>query len=249
MSAAAAPATPQRTTNIALAFQEVFTVVLRTRYGVQGWDSVKRMREATRQLISTAAQNVRALGYSDEATQMALYAIVGFLDESVQSSSDPLFADWARRPLQEEIFGDLLAGERFFRNVAALLNRPESHEVADVLEMHYLCLLLGFRGRYAFGDASEIHTILRRIREKLERIRGPLRLAPAIKPVAVPRPRAGDRWVRVLTILAVLMAVLCLGAYAGYSFLLLSPREVAKAGTREAGVPVPRYAENGRAGV
>jgi type VI protein secretion system component VasF len=55
--------------------------------------------------------------------------------------------------LQEEMFGGHFAGEYFFRNVTDLLNRPESAEVADVLELHALCLLLGYRGRFAFGDA------------------------------------------------------------------------------------------------
>jgi type VI secretion system protein ImpK len=130
-----------RMNSLALTFQEVFTIVLRTRFSVQRWDTADRMRGAMRQQIAAAAQNVRALGYSDESTQMALYAMIGFLDESVLNSKDPVFADWARRPLQEEMFGSQLAGEYFFRHVAELLNRPESSEVADVLELHCLCLL------------------------------------------------------------------------------------------------------------
>jgi type VI protein secretion system component VasF len=74
-----------RTNNLALAFQDVFTVVLRTRFNVQRWDRADRMRTAVRQMIASATQNVRSLGYSDETTQMTLYAIVGFLDESVLS--------------------------------------------------------------------------------------------------------------------------------------------------------------------
>ena len=211
-----------RTNSLALAFQDVFTVVLRTRFNVQRWDRADRMRAAVRQMIASATQNVRALGYSDETTQMVLYAIVGFLDESVLSSKDPVFTDWSRRPLQEELFGDQLAGEKFFRHVAELLNRPESSEVADILELHCLCLQLGFRGRYAFGDASEIHTILRRIREKIVRISGPFALVRQFEAPAVPKAPATDRWVRNLSVAAIVLAIVCLTAYFGYRYYLLN---------------------------
>jgi type VI secretion system protein ImpK len=151
---------------------------------------------------------------------MAIYAMIGFLDESVLNSKDPTFADWARRPLQEEMFGGHFAGEYFFRNVTDLLNRPESAEVADVLELHALCLLLGYRGRFAFGDASEIHSILGRIRDKIARIRGSYALfRPAEIPAAPPRARR-DPWVLRLAVTAVLLAVLTLLAYAGYVLIL-----------------------------
>jgi type VI secretion system protein ImpK len=151
---------------------------------------------------------------------MAIYAMIGFLDESVLNSKDPTFADWARRPLQEEMFGGHFAGENFFRNVTELLNRPESAEVADVLELHALCLQLGYRGRFAFGDSSEIHNILQRIREKITRIRGSYALfRPAETPAAPPAPK-GDPWVRNLLITTVLLFVVTVLAYVGYIFVL-----------------------------
>jgi type VI secretion system protein ImpK len=171
-------------------------------------------------MISAAVKDASAMGYSDEASKMAIYAIIGFLDESVLNSKDPTFADWARRPLQEEMFGGHFAGELFFRNVAELLNRPESNEVADVLELHALCLLLGYRGRFAFGDASEIHSILQRTREKITRIRGSYALLrPAEAPAAPPPPRR-DPWVMRLAIAAVLLLVVTALAYAGYVVIL-----------------------------
>jgi len=180
-----------RTNSLALSFQEVFTVILRTRFQTQRAQDSESFRASIRRMISQAVQEVRALGYSDETGQMAIYAIIGFLDESILSSQDPTFSDWSRRPLQEEMFGGAIAGERFFQNVAGLLNKPESHEVADALELHALCLLLGYRGRFAFGDASEIHSILHRIREKIARIRGSYALyRPAIAPPSPKRPRA-----------------------------------------------------------
>ena len=219
----AAPASvfsEMRTNNLALAFQEVFTVILRTRFFVQHVENAESFRATLRKMISAAVKDASAMGYSDDASKMAIYAMIGFLDESVLNSKDPTFADWARRPLQEEMFGGHFAGEYFFRNVAELLNRPESPEVADVLELHALCLMLGYRGRFAFGDASEIHSILSRIREKINRIRGSYALLrPSETPAAPPAPR-GDPWVRRLAIATVILILLTIVAYAGYVAIL-----------------------------
>ena len=53
-----------------------------------------------------------------------IIAVIAFLDESVINSALPMFSDWARRPMQEEIFGDFLGGEVFFDKLRALLARP-----------------------------------------------------------------------------------------------------------------------------
>ena len=151
---------------------------------------------------------------------MALYAIVGFLDESVLTSQDPTFQDWARRPLQEEMFGNALAGEYFFQNVNGLLNQPESSEVADALELHAVCLLLGYRGRFAFGDSGEVQSILHRIREKITRIRGQLVLSRVSQAPNVAVPRSGDPWIKWLVLTTAAMVVIVVIAYAGYSLLL-----------------------------
>jgi len=209
-----------RTNNLALAFQEVFTVILRTRFATQRVPNAEIFRDTLRKMIASALKEAGALGYSDEASKMAIYAMIGFLDESVLNSKDPTFADWARRPLQEEMFGGHFAGEIFFQNVTTLLNRPESAEVADVLELHAMCLMLGYRGRFAFGDPSEIHSILSRIRDKITRIRGAYALfRPADTPAAPPAARK-DPWVRRLAIAAILLAVLTLLAYIGYILVL-----------------------------
>lgn len=220
MTSSPASAPQEKTNDLALAFQEVFTVVLRTRFFVQRVENADSFRATLRRMISAAVKDASAMGYSDEASKMAIYAMIGFLDESILNSQDPTFADWARRPLQEEMFGGHFAGEYFFRNVTDLLNRPESPEVADVLELHALCLLLGYRGRFAFGDASEIHSILHRIREKITRIRGSYALFRPMETPAAPPRRKADSWVRGLAVTALVLAVFTLMAYLGYVLLL-----------------------------
>jgi len=214
------PLPDMRTNSLALAFQEVFTVILRTRFRTQRVENAESFRATIRKMISGAVRDAAAIGYTDEASKMAIYAIIAFLDESILNSQDPAFADWARRPLQEEMFGGHFAGEYFFKNIADLLNRPESNEVADVLELHALCLLLGYRGRFAFGDASEVHTLLQRLRDKIMRIRGSFLLFRPAEPPPVSAVVKRDPWVRRLAITAILITLVTLLAYVAYFMIL-----------------------------
>jgi type VI secretion system protein ImpK len=187
----------RRPDNLALIFQEVLTVIERLRAKRQSVSDSEAFRSQIRNALKSAEQDALRRGYNSEDVRVATFGVVAFLDESVLNSQNPVFADWPRKPLQEELFGVHVAGEIFFRNVERLLSRPDSEPLADLLEIHQLCLLLGFRGRYSFSGAGEIRNILAQIEEKIRRIRG---AAPSpawrIAPEAVAPP--GDRWIPIL---------------------------------------------------
>src|SRR5581483_9024558 len=146
-----------RVNSLALCFQETITAILRVRFHRQQVQESESFRTHMRRSLQSAMQDARALGYSSETVQMAVFAVVAYMDESVLNLQSPVFADWARRPLQEELFGGHLAGEAFFRNLRTLLGQQDSPENADALEIHCLCLQVGYRGRYALGDTGELH--------------------------------------------------------------------------------------------
>ena len=137
--------------NLALGFQEVFTAVVRLRYNRQAVQDAEAFRAQMRQALRVAEQEARSRGCSPEDVKQVIFAVVAFLDESVLSSGNPVFANWPRLPLQAELFGNQLAGEIFFQELQKTLSRNDSQETADLLEVYYLCLLLGFKGRYAAG--------------------------------------------------------------------------------------------------
>jgi type VI secretion system protein ImpK len=212
-----------RAASLASTFQEVLTAVVRVRFRLQHVQEAQTFRNQIRHSLQGTMQQARALGYSSESVQTAVFAAVAFLDESVLNLQDPVFADWARRPLQEELFGGHLAGETFFRNLRAYLAQQDSPEVADVLEMQCLCLLMGYRGRYALGDSGELYSMLRQARERIQRIRGEARLMPHLDQVPATTGRIGpDRWSRRLLWTTCILAVIALGAFISYSIGLAS---------------------------
>jgi type VI secretion system protein ImpK len=128
-----------------------------------------QMREALKAAVQEARNRS---SYSPDDIKMATLALVGFLDESVLNTRNLIFADWPRKPLQEELFGIHMAGEVFFQNLDKLLARQDSPDLADVLEVHYLCLLLGFRGRYSVGGKAELNLVMNATADRIRRIRG-----------------------------------------------------------------------------
>jgi type VI secretion system protein ImpK len=211
-----------RTNNLALCFQEVLTAILRVRFRRQQVQDAEGFRAQMRASLQAAMQEARGIGYSSETVQMAVFATVAFLDESVQSLQSPVFSDWSRRLLQEELFGGNIAGETTFRNLQKLLNEQDSPEVADALELHCLCLQMGFRGRYALADPGELSQIVRLTQAKIARIRGAASLMPPIEAPAVPPARTRDPITGALLVATCVLAALLVVAFGGYELLLSS---------------------------
>ncbi len=208
--------------NLALGFQEVFTAVVRLRYNRQAVMDAEAFRAQMKQGLRVAEQDARSRGCNAEDVKQVIFAVVAFLDESVLSSGNPVFANWPRLPLQAELFGHQLAGEIFFQELQKTLIRSDSPETADLLEVYYLCLLLGFKGRYAAG--GDLRTPMAAIQEKIRRIRGPAGpLSPrgAIPADAV-RLVQSDRWSRNLGRTALIAATLTLVLFVLFKFLLMS---------------------------
>jgi type VI secretion system protein ImpK len=162
-----------RVDNLALIFQEVLTAIVRLRSNRQELTDAESFRYYMREAIRAAIQDARTQGgYAADDIKMATLALVGFLDESVLNTRNPIFAEWPRKPLQEELFGIHMAGELFFQNVERLLGRTDSADLADILEVHYLCLLLGYGGRYSMGGRGELQAITAAVGDRIRRIRG-----------------------------------------------------------------------------
>jgi type VI secretion system protein ImpK len=213
----------RRPDNLALLFQEVLTAVVRLRANRQVAADANAFRHHTLEALKTAANQALAAGYTADDTRLATFAAVAFLDESVLNSGSPVFADWPRKPLQAELFGTHLAGEEFFRNLQQLLGRGDSADLADLIEVHYLCLLLGFGGRYSAGQRGELAQIMNLTGEKIRRIRGRFgELSPAWRPPKEKAVNRTDPWVRRWGIIAAVCAALTVLMFVGYMFGLNS---------------------------
>ena len=96
----------------------------------------------------------RRAGYEVAQVRLAMFALVAFIDELLLTSTHPVKATWSDQPLQLTYFNENSAGEEFYVRLEAA-RRGESARDVDVQEAFYLCLSLGFHGRYAGSSRAE----------------------------------------------------------------------------------------------
>src|SRR3954471_8130220 len=85
-------------------------------------------------------------GFQERDVQDMAYALVALADEMALGMSESVRRFWMGNLLQIRYFNENVAGEGFFTKLDAVRRDPRR---LDVLEVYYLCLLLGFQGKYA----------------------------------------------------------------------------------------------------
>jgi len=218
-----------RAGQLALIVQELLTATVRLRANRQGPTDPESFPTHLKQLIAAADQDARQAGYAQGDVRYVLYAVVAFIDESILNSAQPMFRDWPRRPLQDELFGGHVGGEAFFQYLQQLMTRDPSQDLADVLEVYLLCLLLGFQGRYSATNRDELGLWTSRVREQVTRIRGgtpPLAPDWAI-PTGEVLPRTRDPWLRRLVFAGAATLAVAVALYVIYFVVLRSGGTIA----------------------
>lgn len=103
-------------------------------------------------------------GATPENVRLVIFALAAFADEMILSSKLPFRAAWADQPLQLTYFNENAAGEEFFTRLE-VSRRLRDAGAADVMESYYLCLSLGFKGR--FGGSPKLEKQRRSLLEQL----------------------------------------------------------------------------------
>ncbi len=182
------------------------------------------------------ARKLRAHGDDIEA---AKYAWCAALDEIILASGVALRGEWERRPLQLVIFGDQLAGEHFYDRLEAL--RGKGGARLPALQVFHLCLLLGFRGKYALDASDKLAYLTARLGDEIAHIKGKSRgFAPqAERPDQVVNKLRSDV---PLWVLSALFALIGLGAYLGLKSSLTRSTQQTLAGYTDLVKLAPRPA-------
>jgi type VI secretion system protein ImpK len=182
---------PVRGEKLALLYQGILTATVRIQSGKPpaAYDLFRKQME---KLLDEIEREAIKVGYRNADIQDAHYAVIAFLNESIQRSDDPGRSQFI--PLMAKSFQQAVAGVQVFERLKEVRARRDSVELADLLEVYYLCCLLGFEGRYAIAGRGELDGLMEALREQIDRIRGPLgSLSPEgalpVRPPAVaPQP-------------------------------------------------------------
>jgi type VI secretion system protein ImpK len=203
-----------RVENLAMLYQGALTAAVRIQSQRQQVGNAVAFRRRMKDVLAEIDREALKRGYTAANSHEGNFAFAAFLDEVILNSQDPCREDWAKRPLQEELFGVATAGEQFFTHLDSLSARPDTPELIDVLEVFLLCLLLGYQGRHITGGRAELALFADRIQHRIERFRGvrselsPNGLLPAETSYINPPDRALQTLKRV-AISALVLAVAC----------------------------------------
>jgi type VI secretion system protein ImpK len=216
-----------RVENLAMLYQGALTAAVRIQSQRQQIGNAAAFRRRMKDVLAEIDREALRRGYAAAHSREGNFAFAAFLDEVVLNSQDPCREDWAKKPLQEELFGISTAGEQFFTHIETLFAQPDTPELIDVLEVFLLCLLLGFQGRHTSGGHAELALTTDRLRHRIERFRGvPAELSPAgllpSQPVSINVPDTARQTLKRTSLMAVGLAVLCFIAFYIHLFLKVS---------------------------
>lgn len=143
----------------------VFDLILRIKAGFVTPSTELRPQIAT--MLQKFEERATRFGYHEKVQRLAKFALAAFVDETVLTNKFPLREEWEKYPLQLEYFGEHLAGNKFFDRLEAMLKQIDA--AADAVEVYYVCLLLGFKGKYAVYGQDELESVIRRTAEALQK--------------------------------------------------------------------------------
>lgn len=115
-------------------------------------------------------------GIGIDAVVTARYLLCTLVDETVLSTPWGSQSQWGEQTLLSIFHKETWGGEKFFRILSHLRQQPTEH--IDLLELIYLCLALGFQGKFRVeergqsqleNERDELYRTIRTIRGNFER--------------------------------------------------------------------------------
>lgn len=177
------------------------------------------LRERLVQGIKAFESRTRADGVAPEKVIAARYALCTLLDEAATSTPWGSGA-WAGQSLLVLFHNETSGGEKFFQLLSRLAENPAKNR--ELLEFMYVCLALGFEGRYRLAENGKSH--LETLRERLAQLLGKERgererdLSPRWYPV--PAARSGALALLPAWVFASTCGLVMLAAYLWFSVQL-----------------------------
>jgi type VI secretion system protein ImpK len=122
--------------------------------------------------ITDFEARARAAGCSPEHVLIARYALCTMIDEAVANMPWGASPEWVQQSLLVTLHREGFGGEKFFQLLDKAMEDPRRN--IDLLELMYVCLALGFEGRYSVMDngRAQLDAVRDRLHEVIRRERG-----------------------------------------------------------------------------
>jgi type VI secretion system protein ImpK len=133
---------------------------------------VESLRRQCVQEVRDFEGRCRSAGVPDADVLAARYALCTVLDEAVLNTPWGAQSGWAGQSLLVTFHRETQGGEKFFQLLERLQGEPQRY--LPLLELWYVCLSLGFEGRYRLDErgANRLADIRRDLFVRIEQLRG-----------------------------------------------------------------------------
>lgn len=121
--------------------------------GTTSHPDIDSLRGHVEQEVKTFENTARAGGADTETVSTARYVLCTLIDETVMSTPWGNESVWSEQTLLAKFHQEAWGGEKFFSILDYLLQETARH--IDLLELMYLCLAMGFEGKYRVQDQGE----------------------------------------------------------------------------------------------
>lgn len=189
--------------------------------GRVGRESLGALNERLVSAITQYELSAQHDGVESAEVNTARYVLCAVLDEAVVTAQWDSHGDWSKMSLLSRFHHETLGGEKFFTLLERLSRDPIKH--VAMLELMYLCLAIGFEGKYRVVERGVVQ--LEAVRDGLYR---QIRQVRGDPPSSVPAPalRRRNRRLRVLSTpwLAVCVLACLLALYTGFAWVLGNER-------------------------
>lgn len=137
-------------------YSELFAYVCHIREEVSRTElGADEVRVAVENLLARGEEAAKARGVSRDSLKLARFALCAWIDELLMNANWKGREQWSRGLLQTKYYQTTKAGEEFFSYLDSL---PQGDRA--LREIYYVCLCLGFRGRYCQpGDEKVIEDL------------------------------------------------------------------------------------------
>lgn len=111
-------------------------------------------------------------GIEESQVMTARYLLCTVVDEAVVTTPWGSSSDWSQMSLLSRVHNETFGGERFFKLLEQLSKNPVKH--LPLLELIYLCLALGFEGKYRVQGRGvlELEDIRDALYRQIRQLRG-----------------------------------------------------------------------------
>jgi type VI secretion system protein ImpK len=175
-------------------------------------DDMYLFRKTLVEQITNLKQQIGALEYPPSVADKCCFLFCIVIDEFILHSQWGEESGWENKTLVSDLFGVRDGGEQFFVVTEKAIQQPKI--LADILELIYVFLKVGFRGQYRLQGREQLEDVMYRLEKVVFESNRAVNLN-FIEKITLPktkRPRAPIKFVLQLVAFFVVLILLFAGA-------------------------------------